>query len=48
MLAMAYLRLHDRNNARLILNEIIDKYKDNEDLTPEVRKCERVLYIIKD
>lgn len=48
MLAMAYLRLHDRNNARLILNEIIDKYKDNEDLTHEVRKCERVLNIIKD
>lgn len=48
MLAMAYLRLHDRNNARIILNEIIDKYKDNEDLAPEVRKCERVLNIIKD
>ena len=45
-LAMAYLRLHDRNNARRILNEIIDKYKDNEDLAPEVRKCERVLNIL--
>lgn len=48
MLAMAYLRLHDRKNARLILNEIVDRYKDNDDLTPEVRKCERVLNIIKD
>ena len=46
-LAMTYLRLHDRVQARNVLKEIVTKYRDNEDLEPEVRKCESVLKLIK-
>lgn len=46
-LAMAYLRLHDREQAKAILEELIKKYGGKEDYAGYVQNYERILTLIK-
>lgn len=47
LLVLAYLKLNDRSNARGIINELIDKYKDNEDYNSLLEEFEYILEQIK-
>ena len=46
-LAMAYMRLHERDKAKEILNEMINKLSLDEDYTEEVSKLKSILDILK-
>lgn len=42
-LAMIYIKLHNREKAREILQELVDKYKADEDYAESVAECIRIL-----
>lgn len=42
-LAMVYIKLHNREKAREILQELVDKYKADEDYAESVAECIRIL-----
>ena len=46
-LAMAYMRLHERDKAKEILNEMINKLSSDENYTEEVSKLKSILDILK-
>ena len=46
-IAMAYMRLHERDKAKEILNEMINKLSSDEDYTEEVSKLKSILDILK-
>ena len=46
-LAMAYMRLHEREKAKKILNQMINKLSVDEDYTEEVSKLKSILNILK-
>ena len=46
-LAMAYMRLHERDKAKEILNEMINRLSADEDYTEEVSKLKSILDILK-
>lgn len=47
ILAMAYLRLHDKDNARATLEALINKFKNNPDYSADVKNWESILNLIK-
>lgn len=47
ILAMAYLRLHDRDNAQATLESLVNKFKDNPDYAGDVKNWESILTLIK-
>lgn len=46
-LAMAYVRLHDRDNAREVLNELITRFEGNDGYAGYVNKWKSILKILK-
>lgn len=46
-LAMAYIRLHEREEAKKILAQLIERFDGNEDFQGYVTKCKSVLDMIK-
>lgn len=46
-LAMAYLRLHDRNNAKAILNTLVDEFKNKPEYAGYVGKWQSILNVLK-
>lgn len=46
-LAMAYIRLHEREEAKKILIQLIERFDGNEDFQGYVTKCKSVLDMIK-
>ncbi len=42
-LAMVYIKLHNREKAREILQDLVDKYKADEDYAESVAECIRIL-----
>lgn len=46
-LAMAYIRLHEREEAKKILTQLIERFDGNEDFQGYVTKCKSVLDMIK-
>lgn len=46
-LAMAYIRLHEREEAKKILTQLIERFDGNEEFQGYVTKCKSVLDIIK-
>lgn len=42
-LAMVYIKLHNREKAREILQELVDKHKANEDYAESIAECIRIL-----
>ncbi len=46
-LAMAYLRLHDRDNAKAILQQLVTKFENNPDYDGYVSKWKSILNILK-
>jgi hypothetical protein len=46
-LAMAYVRLHDRENARVILTQLIQRFGNNEDFQDDVKRYKSILNLIK-
>jgi anti-sigma-K factor RskA len=46
-LAMAYVRLHDRENARDILSQLIQRFGNDEDFQDDVKKYKSILRLIK-
>lgn len=46
-LVMAYLRLHERDKAKAVLEQLIEKFKDNNELEGEVMNWETILNLIK-
>lgn len=46
-LAMAYLRLHDRNNAKETLQQLIQKFEHNPDYAGYVSKWQSILNVLK-
>lgn len=46
-LAMAYLRLHDRENAKEILHQLISQFEDNSEYAGYVSKWQSILNVLK-
>ena len=46
-LAMAYLRLHDRDRAKSVLNQLIVRFEDNADYADDVNKWKSILNLLK-
>ena len=46
-LAMAYVRLHDRDNAKVVLNELVTRFNGNPDYADSVNKWKSILKILK-
>lgn len=46
-LAVVYIKLHNRNAARTILQELINKYKNNSEYSYAVAECRKILEQIK-
>lgn len=46
-LAMAYLRLHDRDNAKVVLEQLVSKFDGNEDYAESVNKWKSILNQLK-
>lgn len=46
-LVLAYIRLHDRENAKILLNQLINKFDGNEDFQGYVTKFETILDLIQ-
>lgn len=46
-LAMAYLRLHDRDKAKSVLNQLVTKFEDNADFDDSVKKWKSILNLLK-
>ena len=46
-LAMAYLRVHDRGEAKSVLNALIDKFGNNPDYADYVSKWQSILTVLK-
>lgn len=46
-LAMAYLRLHDRENAKNILEQLVARFNGNEDYTESVNQWKSILNLLK-
>lgn len=46
-LVLAYIRLHDRENAEKLLNQLINKFDGNEAFQGYVTKCKTILDLIK-
>lgn len=46
-LAMAYLRLHDRENAKEILQQLVSQFEDNSEYSGYVSKWQSILNVLK-
>jgi hypothetical protein len=46
-LALAYLRLHDRDNARIVLTELVNHFDGKEDYKDYTTKCKNILKLIQ-
>ena len=46
-LAMAYLRLHDRENAKEILQKLVSQFEDNSEYAGYVSKGQSILHVLK-
>ena len=46
-LAMAYLRLHDRENAKRILQKLVSQFEDNSEYAGYVSKWQSILNVLK-
>ena len=46
-LVMAYISLHERDKAKALLEKLIEKFKNNQDLEGEVMNWETILNLIK-
>lgn len=46
-LAMTYLRLHDRDNAKNVLEQLISKFNGNDDYAEDVNKWKSILNLLK-
>lgn len=46
-LAMAYLRLHDRDNAKIVLTALVHQFENNPDYAEYVSKWQSILKILK-
>lgn len=46
-LAMAYLRLHDRDRAKSVLNQLVASFEDNSDYADDVNKWKSILNLLK-
>ena len=46
-LAMAYLRLHDRDRAKSVLNQLVARFEDNSDYADDVNKWKSILNLLK-
>lgn len=46
-LAMSYIRLHDADNAKEVLNGLILRFKNNEEYADDVKKWETILNLLK-
>ena len=46
-LAMAYLRLHDRENAKVILYQLVSQFEDNSEYSGYVSKWQSILNVLK-
>ena len=47
ILAMAYLKLHERDKAADVLNQLISRFEGNEDYADSVNKWKSILNLIK-
>lgn len=47
ILAMAYLRLHDRDNARKILGQLVSRFDGNVDYAGSVNRWKSILALLK-
>ena len=47
VLAMAYLRLHDRENAKEILQKLVSQFEDNSEYSGYVSKWQSILNVLK-
>lgn len=47
VLAMTYLRLHDRDNAKNVLEQLISKFNGNDDYAEDVNKLKSILNLLK-
>ena len=45
--AMAYLRLHDRDNAKVILEQLVSRYDGNADYAESVSRWKSILNLLK-
>lgn len=46
-LAMSYIRLHDADKAKEVLNGLISRFKNNEEYADDVKKWETILNLLK-
>ena len=46
-LAMSYIRFHDADKAKEVLNGLISQFKDNEEYAEDVKKWETILNLLK-
>lgn len=46
-LAMAYLRLHDRDRAKSVLDQLVVRYEENSDYADDVNKWKSILNLLK-
>jgi len=46
-LAMAYLRLHDRDNAKAVLEQLVSRFDSNEEYADDVNKWKSILNLLK-
>ena len=46
-LAMAYLRLHDRDRAKSVLAQLVARFEDNSDYADDVNKWKSILNLLK-
>ena len=46
-LAMAYLRLHDRDKAKSVLNQLIARFEGNADYADDVNKWKSILNLLQ-
>lgn len=46
-LAMAYLRLHDRDRAKSVLDQLVARFEDNSDYADDVNKWKSILNLLK-
>ena len=46
-LAMAYLRLHDRDKAKEVLEQLVSRFNGNEDYAGDVNKWKSILNLLK-
>lgn len=44
---MAYLRLHDRSNAKEVLKQLVSKFNNDADYAESVDKWESILNLLK-